>query len=251
MSQSNYCINESLTENVKSRHTYYGFSDIEQIEPFETITFRHRDMPIVKNTHEWQVIPIHSARFNIYPNIAEHHHSGTLEYHHKLIQIAGIKPKKHDLFPAIEKISQDLTINIEDNTFILPIELSHIAEEIEDSKKILTLLNDWDEEGAIAPPISILMQSIHLLVSYSKWIFDNLDIIIASPTISAVPDGSIDMEWRTNKARLLINIKNNGNHEAYYYGDFYKNLNSIKGQICTRDFQTYFAHWMSNLTNEI
>lgn len=131
--------------------------------------------------------------------------------------------------------------------FVFPKELKQVAEEIECSKSILELTDNWNDEGAIAVPEEILMRAIKLLVNYSKWIFENLHFPIEAPIITPLPDGSLDLKWKTSIARLLVNVKNSDKMEAHYYGDLFNNKNSVKGNINTNDIQEFFAYWMANL----
>ena len=85
------------------------------------------------------------------------------------------------------------------------------------------------------------------LINYSKWILKNKGFAINAPQINPCRDGSIDLSWRTPKARMLINFKNDGSDLAHYYGDYYNNINSIKGYVKTDEIQEFLATWMKIL----
>lgn len=50
-----------------------------------------------------------------------------------------------------ERLSSYLDIEVNGKSFKIPIELKHVAENIEDAKEILDYADDWDDESAIVP----------------------------------------------------------------------------------------------------
>ena len=143
-------------------------------------------------------------------------------------------------------ISKGVKTPITKPLFDLPDELFEIVHAIEDSKKILDLPVDWDSEGALAVPKLIWERAINVLLIYSKWIWENKGIILTTPSIDAIADGSIDIMWNSPKARLLLNIKNNPtSSEAHYYGDTYGGKNKFKGVLGElNEVQEFFAYWL-------
>lgn len=128
----------------------------------------------------------------------------------------------------------------------LPIKLKHIEARINNAQPILTLMDNWDDEGAYKIPKNVYDNALLFLKKYSLFILNDLKTVIAAPEINPVKDGSIDLEWHTPHARMLINIKNNG--VIAYYGDNYNDLNSIKGKILVEPIETFLAVWMRKLT---
>lgn len=129
----------------------------------------------------------------------------------------------------------------------LPSELYHIECEIQASDYILELEDNWDDEGALRVDDVVYKNATNFLINYSKWIFQNKGYIIQAPQINPCRDGSIDLSWRIPKARMLINFKNDGSDLAHYYGDYYNNINSIKGYVKTDEIQEFLATWMKIL----
>jgi hypothetical protein len=128
----------------------------------------------------------------------------------------------------------------------MPLKLKHIGLSISNAQSILTLKDNWDDEGARQIHKNIYDNAIIFLKKYSLFILNDLETVIAAPEINPVKDGSIDLEWHTPHARMLINIKNNG--VIAYYGDNYNDLNSIKGKIVAEPIQKFLAVWMRKLT---
>ncbi len=128
----------------------------------------------------------------------------------------------------------------------MPKSLQHIQQSIHDARFILTLKENWDDNGAYKVPQPIFNNAKLFLEKYTLYLLNDLQTIIAAPDINPVKDGSIDLEWRTPHARMLVNIKTNG--EIAYYGDNYNDLNSIKGKIVADPIQKFLAVWMIKLT---
>ena len=108
-----------------------------------------------------------------------------------------------------------------------------IEEEIQRSRKILDLEEDWDGDGACAyaketwqKAVFFLRNLIDGLPEYALDIEASEELI---PEILPGPNGSIDLEWEADRFDLLINIPKDG-ELASYYGDDYGE-NQIKGNL--------------------
>ena len=132
------------------------------------------------------------------------------------------------------------------NTF--PAELSHIENAVLDARSILELESNWDDEGALKVPLHIFNRAMDFIRNYSTFVRNNFQIVIIAPDINPLRDGSIDLYWKTKNASLLVNIKNDDDEIAYYYGVLYnqdKNTFDINGQISTNSTIDMFASWFS------
>lgn len=134
------------------------------------------------------------------------------------------------------------------STYDLPYELIHISNTIHDSLKILTLKNNWDEEGAVEIPKYVLGKAIDFLTKYSIRLFDVFDTTIPAPDINPLSDGSIDLEWKTENAILLVHFKNSRENVAFYYGKIRDKEFDINGKIPTNTVEDTFASWFKNLS---
>ncbi len=147
---------------------------------------------------------------------------------------------------SVVGLNRTIQIKIGNDFYQIPDELSEIASEIRDSKKILNLKYDWDSEGALSVPQFVWERAVKTLISYSKWIWENKGVILVTPSIDALADGSIDIMWNGTKGRLLLNIRNSPISEAHYYGDTYEGKNKFKGVIKNlNEVQTFFAYWLT------
>ena len=118
--------------------------------------------------------------------------------------------------------SPKIKIHLELETIAeLPNELYLISEEIEKSKYILELEDDWDGDGGISYKKSTWTRAIKFLTSYSKSLFENNLCVLNRPKIYHSENGSIDILWKNESYRLLINIPQGEDSPATFYGDDY------------------------------
>jgi hypothetical protein len=124
----------------------------------------------------------------------------------------------------------------------------NLLEVIEESKNILDLKEGWDENNAVTISLETWVSAATFLIEYAQFIFDSFSqVVIDTPEINAVPNGTIDLSWRTSKARMLINIrKDEGEFLAYFYGDLYKNKYPTKGSVPTSAVMSHLAQWMKD-----
>lgn len=154
----------------------------------------------------------------------------------------GIKAKPSNT------IYQVYTIPTSNRAIKYNTKLYPIIREIKESEHILSLDECWDGLDACTIPFKNWEKAILFLVDYSSEIFKTSQIIIPSPEINPCPDGTIDLSWRTQNHRLLINIKNVDEEiRAYYYGDNIDGTCPIKGYLLTSNIETFFAEWMKKL----
>jgi hypothetical protein len=128
----------------------------------------------------------------------------------------------------------------------IPQKLKHIELSINNAQSILNLAENWDDEGALKVSKNVHSSAILFLKKYALFLLNDLKTVISAPDINPVKDGSIDLEWHTPNARMLINVNNSG--KIGYYGDNFNDLNSIKGKVDNDSVQTFLAVWMTKLT---
>jgi len=160
------------------------------------------------------------------------------------------KIKQESILEIIEeKPIKEVQITVLGTSFSSCAPLYKIHSEIKDSTQILELEENWDDEGAKKVQESIFIEAVKFLLNYSNFIYKNFDIIISTPEINPCIDGSIDLSFRNQNARLLINIQEeNEKLNAVFYGDLYDNKIPIKGNVPTKGVFEHLAHWMKNLS---
>lgn len=142
---------------------------------------------------------------------------------------------------------QDLEVTTSEGSFVLDVKLHNIYLAIRESKVLLNLADDWDDEDAIGCNPIIYDRAINLLLKYSQNVLRYHSVSIDSPEINLVKDGSIDLEWRCKDRILLINILNVEGFEAHYYGCDLNNDTIIKGSIKNYTINRNLSFWMQSL----
>ena len=135
---------------------------------------------------------------------------------------------------------------IRDLEFSYPFHLENIMKEIKNSSDILDLDENWDDEGASRISYDTWKTAVIFLYKYVLHIYNEnkSKSILYEPDIAPVNDGSIDLTWRTEQARLLINIKPSSLEKANYYSDLYTDTDFSKGSISTNSVNDGFVGWL-------
>lgn len=129
------------------------------------------------------------------------------------------KPRKIEI-----QLTNEYTTNIS-------YQFQDLKAEIEKSKYIIELPDDWDDEGSLKYEEEIYINSIEFLIKSAQEIKDEFDIIIDTPKILHGPEGSIDVLWKNADYKLLLNIPPDENNIATFYG-YNSNIESeIKGKF--------------------
>jgi hypothetical protein len=116
---------------------------------------------------------------------------------------------------------------------------SRIAEAIESSRNILNLKDDWDEEGSPGYKESTWNRATEFVKDTSLSFRRRAEFWVDPPRILPGPKGSIDIHWRTSKRELLINIPENDEEPADYYGSGGAN-DIIKGKLDTSSQRSFW-----------
>lgn len=121
--------------------------------------------------------------------------------------------------------------------------MEELAREIEKSKFILTLPDNWDDEGAVG----YQQETWHRATSF-LWVCEHMYCNITTfhipvPRITPGPDGTIDIYWKNKNRELLLNIPVSPDEHASFYGD--NTLGQqIKGKFDTSDVSEWLIFWL-------
>jgi hypothetical protein len=116
---------------------------------------------------------------------------------------------------------------------------SGVAKAIQSSRSILDLKDDWDEEGSPGYIESTWDRAAQFVKNTSLSFRQDAGFWVDPPRILPGPKGSIDIHWKTSKRELLINIPENGEEPADYYGSGGAN-DIIKGKLDTSSQQNFW-----------
>ena len=102
---------------------------------------------------------------------------------------------------------------------LIPPELSPIAEAIENSKAVCTRQPGRDEDSGLVCSEETWKRATKILLNHGLAIWEKAKVVIRSPTISAGPDGSVDLYWTAAPYGLLLNVPGDPQQPATYFGD--------------------------------
>ncbi len=90
--------------------------------------------------------------------------------------------------------------------------MNPILQEIQESFRILTYEESWDDEGASSFEDATFIRAMSFIYSLLNYTSSNIE----TPEINPCIDGSIDFSWRTeDKSVLLVNVRR---FDMSYYG---------------------------------
>ena len=117
-----------------------------------------------------------------------------------------------------------------------------LGSEIERSRWILGLPENWDDEGSETYSSSTWQRAVAFLkqqAAYLREFGGELDM----PRILPGPEGSIDLHWEKSDYELLINIPKDPQRRAAFYGDDRVSL-QIKGTLDTSTLNLGLVEWL-------
>lgn len=134
--------------------------------------------------------------------------------------VIGDKCQELPTISWTSKVKEDVTIDITDNHSIsIPYPFKDLIQSIEESKQILELGDNWDDNGGISYNSNTLINAIEFIARCTVEIWENYYIIIDAPAIIPGADGNIDLLWKDQNYDLLIAIPPYPSNTASFYGD--------------------------------
>lgn len=118
-----------------------------------------------------------------------------------------------------------------------------LEQEIIKAKKIIELPDNWDDEGAEKISEKTFEMAVKFLTNQSEKMELQENLSIPVPRINPVPDGSIDLFWKTDNYELLVNIPVSPNPIASFYGDDYGKI-TIEGTINLNNVNDCLLSWL-------
>lgn len=120
---------------------------------------------------------------------------------------------------------------------------SRIAEAIQSSRYILALKDDWDEEGSKNYEETTWSRSVNWVKEAALTFRKQRGLWVEPPRILPGPEGSIDIHWKTAKRELLINVPENLQEPADYYGCG-DPKDTLKGKLDTSLSNEWILVWL-------
>jgi hypothetical protein len=107
----------------------------------------------------------------------------------------------------------------EASRYYLTSEMSSLLDEINKSRSLLELEDNWDDEGSVGYDESTWLRARNFLIRNAVRLHQSKKKPFDSPEISPGPNGSIDLHWKTDARELLINVPADPQDTISYYGD--------------------------------
>ena len=142
-----------------------------------------------------------------------------------------------------------IRLSHKDIDVVLPRALKQFAATLEESAYLLELEDDWDDEGGTAVDFDTWKRTVEFLAGYANHLYKYQGFVLDPPEIEPGPGTSIDLTWRGESYRLLVNVPSNPEQPMGYYGDNRQGENSIKGKLKSGPVQPYFAIWLKEMRN--
>lgn len=121
--------------------------------------------------------------------------------------------------------------------------LNDILSMIEESRKILDWMDDWDEERSPGYTEDTWRRATDFVRRNAADLWYYYGIIMDPPKVLPGPNGSIDIHWQGPNHELLINVPPDINQMATFYGDD-RSGNIIKGRLNTSTRNQWLIMWL-------
>ncbi len=121
--------------------------------------------------------------------------------------------------------------------------LSTINAAIDESRKLMDLPDNWDDEGS--PPYSerTWRRATEFLRNHALWLWERHETVLEVPQILPGPNGGIDLYWKNENAELLLNIPADPAQPLTCYGDS-KSGFKVSGPLSDSDYQRGLWSWI-------
>lgn len=129
--------------------------------------------------------------------------------------------------------------------FALPAAIRHLSSDIERSRSLLALADDWDEAGSPGYAEEAWRRAVNLMVRIATDAWQSHGVRVESVDIVPGANGSIGLEWRVPAHELLITVPDDPTEEAVYYGDDGNGGSRQKGSFPIEKPIRWLSTWMA------
>lgn len=130
--------------------------------------------------------------------------------------------------------------------FELPGELSPFVQEIERSRAMLDLEDDWDGEGSPGYAEETWRRAVGIAIAGARNYLTTRKAAPPTPVFSKGPEGSVDILWWSGNRRLMINVPAEENDPVTYHGYDRENANrETKGVLDPYDSNGWMLSWLT------
>lgn len=108
--------------------------------------------------------------------------------------------------------------------------------EIEKSKYMLSYEDDWDDEGSVGYTQETWTKAVTFVKKLRKWFLQYSTMSFPVPKIYHGPHGTIDLIWKNENIRFIINIPIDDSIGSYYGDDYKSESITIKDKLNLIEF---------------
>jgi len=126
----------------------------------------------------------------------------------------------------------------------LPLALNRVGKVIAESREMLNLSNDWNEEGAKKIDENTWRRSVTFLARYALRVLEQSGRVLDAPDITPSVDGSVDIHWDNPAYEMLIVIPPDINALASFYGKN-RGRSFIKGEFDLNELNKGLIEWLT------
>jgi hypothetical protein len=121
--------------------------------------------------------------------------------------------------------------------------IDDLSDAIETSRNMLSLPDDWDDEGSPEIREETWRRATDYLRRHAELLYARYGLRLPIPRILAGPAGSVDLHWKINGRELLLNVPAT-DELATFYGDA-SGSSSIKGTVDTKVDDLGLFTWLT------
>lgn len=129
---------------------------------------------------------------------------------------------------------------------VVPNHLAHFVPAMERSRAMLDLEDDWDGEGSPGYAEETWRRAVGIALESAKHAPSAPQEPLPTPAFSKGPDGSVDVLWRANAKRVMINVPAEAGEPITYHGFDRDNARrEIKGLLDPTDANGWIVAWLT------
>jgi hypothetical protein len=129
--------------------------------------------------------------------------------------------------------------------FLLAAELGSFVPEIERSRAMLDLADDWDGDGSPGYAEATWRRAVGIAIESSSRFLAVHDEVPPPPAIAKGPDGSVDLLWRSGSKKLMINVPADAGSVTFHGFDRDNPDREIKGVLAPEDANGWIVSWLT------
>ena len=126
----------------------------------------------------------------------------------------------------------------------VPPQLGNIAEAVENSRRILDLPDNWDDEGSPAYSTITWERACVFQLRSALGLLEKCGMVAPTPSIAHGPKGSADIYWRSSSFTLLLNVPSPVDQPIDYFG-CKPDGTEIKGKLDPALSNHWLLMWMT------